>query len=306
MSSPKVATVLRALERNDLESARAALAVLIRNAPGVRDPAHHLALGSAAEELGEWKWAETSYNLVLREDPGNPEALERLAELATEAGDLESAAIRREALAEARPEDTANLEALHALYARLGWREQRARVAAVLRERGVPVGEVRPEPGPAPAEGAEEEEPSLVERVVNPPDADVARFLSLFSGREDLYARQWFNPRKGIAGYAPVEEPMTARVVRRHLFGDITVGVYPIRLDGTVLFMAVDLDLTRAAMEWARRGREEAAATIGRRSGMRPAASECSRGGCPPCRTWTSYSGWKGPAPRCTFRSLDG
>ncbi len=260
MTTPSIDAVREALRANDGEAARAALAALIRGAPSVRDPAHHLALGDAAERLGQWKWAETAYNLVLRDDPGNPEALERLAVLAAEAGDLETAAIRREALAQARPEDGANLLALFRIYGRLGWREQRERIRAVLDAAGMTVpGEEAAEPVPAPEEpAAGEAPPTLLERVVNPADADVARFLALFSGREDVYARQWFNPRKGIAGYSPVEEPLTARVVRRHLFGDLTVGVYPIRLDGTVLFMALDLDLTRAAMDWARRGREEA------------------------------------------------
>ncbi len=251
-----------ALSQNNRETARAALGELIRNAPGVRDPAHHLALGAAAEELGAWEAAETAYNLVLREDAAHPVALERLAELAAEAGDLESAAIRRERLAEARPDDVENLKALLRLYQRLGWREQVERMAGRLETAGVrlPRSGTLEAPVPAGTEATEEEvSSSLLERVVNPPDADVARFLSLFSGREDVYARQWYNPRKGIAGYSPVEEPLTARVVRRHLFGDLTVGVYPIRLDGTVVFMALDLDLTRAAMEWARRGREEAA-----------------------------------------------
>jgi len=254
-------TVHKALSRNDHGTARAALGDLVRRAPGVHEVAHHLALGAAAEELGEWKWAETAYNLVLREDPGHPEALARLAELAAEAGDLESAAIRRETLAQARPRDEKNLTTLLLLYRRLGWREQEGRVRGALEELGVALPrEAAVEPAPTvEEETAAGEELSLLERVVNPSDADVARFLSLFSGREDLYARQWFNPRKGISGYSPVEEPLTARVIRRHLFGDLTVGVYPIRLDGTVVFMALDLDLTRAAMEWARRGREEAA-----------------------------------------------
>ncbi len=260
MTTSSIDAVRAALRANDHAAARVALAEAIRGAPSVRDPAHHLALGDAAEQLGQWKWAETAYNLVLRDDPGNPEALERLAVLAAEAGDLETAAIRREALAQARPGDGVNLLALFRIYRRLGWGEQQERIRAALDEAGVRVpGEEAAEPVPAPEEpAAGEAPPTLLERVVNPPDADVARFLSLFSGREDVYARQWFNPRKGIAGYSPVEEPLTARVVRRHLFGDLTVGVYPIRLDGTVLFMALDLDLTRAAMEWARRGRQEA------------------------------------------------
>jgi len=256
-------TMRAALAANDHTRARAALGELIREAPGLRGVAHHLALGAAAEELGEWKWAQTAYNLVLREDPGNPEALGRLAELAEEAGDLEGAAIRREAVAEARPRDDGNLVRLLGLYRRLGWKEQEERVGTALGALGVAVpGDPAAAPAATAAVEPEErtEERPLLERVVNPADADVARFASLFSGRENLYARQWFNPRKGISGYSPVEEPLTARVIRRHLFGDITVGVYPIRLDGTVVFMALDLDLTRAAMEWARRGRDEAAA----------------------------------------------
>jgi hypothetical protein len=38
-------------------------------------------------------------------------------------------------------------------------------------------------------------------------------------------------------------------VVRNHLLGTYTVGVYPIRLDGTCTFLAIDLDISRASLE---------------------------------------------------------
>jgi hypothetical protein len=222
-----------------------------------------MALGHACEEVGEPRWATTAYNVILRGDSGHPEAHLRLSELASEAGDLERAAIHREALASSRPEDTKNLLQLLELYSKLGWPEQ----ADQVRERLAKMG-MRLKPHAAPAEPPEEEtrmgaglqrEAVDLALIVHPTDEQVARFLGLFAGREDVHARQWFSPRKGVAGYSPVEEPLTARHVRQHLFGDVTLGVYPIRLDGTCLFFAIDIDLTKSAIEWARRGADEAA-----------------------------------------------
>lgn len=262
---PDLEAVHAALERNDIDVARAEVAALVAAAPAVRDPDHHLALGRAAETAGEWSAAETAYNLVLRESAAHAEAHLRLAEIKAERGELEQAAVHRERLAVARPDDTSNLACLRALYRRLQWPEQERRVARALEGLGVRWAAEAPGPAdeePAPDatdDTAPDRDRALLETVVNPSDADVARFLALFSGREDVHARQWYSPRKGVAGYSPVEEPLTARLVRQHLFGDVTLGVYPIRLDGTCVFFAFDLDLTKAAIDYARRGTEEAA-----------------------------------------------
>jgi hypothetical protein len=79
-------------------------------------------------------------------------------------------------------------------------------------------------------------------------DADCVRFQTLFAGREDVHARQWAGAG-GTGGYSPVEEPLTPAVVRNHLLGTYTVGVYPIRLDGTCTFFALDLDIDKGALE---------------------------------------------------------
>jgi hypothetical protein len=84
-----------------------------------------------------------------------------------------------------------------------------------------------------------------------PTDADVARFLALFAGREDVHATQWCDPDRGT-GYAPIRAPLTPAVAHNHLMGNVTVGVYPIRVDGTVTFFALDIDITRRALEDAR------------------------------------------------------
>jgi hypothetical protein len=45
---------------------------------------------------------------------------------------------------------------------------------------------------------------------------------------------------------------LTPSLVRAHLEGVITLGVYPARFDGTVTFLVLDLDITRAAIDRAR------------------------------------------------------
>lgn len=82
-------------------------------------------------------------------------------------------------------------------------------------------------------------------------DAFVMRFLHLFGGREDIYARQWCDS-KGKVGYSPVRAPLTHQVIKEHIYGNITVGVYPIRVDNTVKFFVVDLDINKKSLEEAR------------------------------------------------------
>jgi hypothetical protein len=85
----------------------------------------------------------------------------------------------------------------------------------------------------------------------------VVRFLHLFAGRENVYARQWAG-EKGEGGYSPVREPLTPGVARNHLLGTVTVGVYPVRLDNTVTFFAFDVDIRKQALARARGSLREA------------------------------------------------
>ena len=106
----------------------------------------------------------------------------------------------------------------------------------------------------------------------SPPAEKIALFRSLFRGREDAYPRRFESRKTGKAGYAPAcmnewvrgicEKPkikcaecphrrflpVTDEVVRWHLSGrdelgrDFVMGVYPMLLDETCLFLAVDFD----------------------------------------------------------------
>lgn len=94
----------------------------------------------------------------------------------------------------------------------------------------------------------------------------IAQFRSLFRGREDVYPKLWTSKKTGNKGYSPVCEnewingvcgkpnikcgecdnrkfsPLNDEVIRRHLEGNITIGVYPMLPDETCYFLAIDFD----------------------------------------------------------------
>ena len=111
----------------------------------------------------------------------------------------------------------------------------------------------------------------LVDRTSSS-QAKIALFRSLFCGREDVYPRRFESRKTGKSGYAPacVNEwvrgicekprikraecpnrrflPVTDDVIRWHLSGrtpqgePFVAGVYPLLLDETCFFLAVDFD----------------------------------------------------------------
>jgi len=104
------------------------------------------------------------------------------------------------------------------------------------------------------------------------PEAKIALFRSLFRGRDDVYPRRFESRKTGKAGYAPACSnewihgvcekprikctdcpnrkflPASAEVVRWHLSGSdgagnpFVMGIYPMLLDETCFFLAVDFD----------------------------------------------------------------
>ena len=106
----------------------------------------------------------------------------------------------------------------------------------------------------------------------SPSSEKIALFRSLFRGREDVYPRRFENKRTGRAGYAPAcanewvrglcEKPrikcaecphraflpVNDEVIRQHLTGqdesgrEFVAGVYPMLLDETCCFLALDFD----------------------------------------------------------------
>jgi superfamily II DNA or RNA helicase len=142
--------------------------------------------------------------------------------------------------------------------------EENARLRRLLSEHGISLPEP-PETAAQVATTKPENDRSAVDQASDP-EVKIALFRSLFGGREDVYAVRWEAP-DGRAGYMPRADrdwkaysaskpenrkkvdhktrkcvPLTDEVVRKHLTGEITVGIYPLLLDETCWFLAVDFD----------------------------------------------------------------
>jgi len=96
----------------------------------------------------------------------------------------------------------------------------------------------------------------------SPSHEKIALYRSLFRGRDDVFAKRW-ESRTGKTGYSPAcrnewvagicskpcskctncdYSPLTEDVIRDHLPGKETVGLYPLLSDETCWFLAVDFD----------------------------------------------------------------
>ncbi len=101
---------------------------------------------------------------------------------------------------------------------------------------------------------------------VSTPEEKISLFRDLFRGREDVFAIRW-EGKSGKSGYSPASimdwravhvarpeerkkvarktrmlQPLTDDAIRNHLTGKQTVGIYPLLLDDTCWFLAVDFD----------------------------------------------------------------
>jgi hypothetical protein len=134
--------------------------------------------------------------------------------------------------------------------------EENQRLRAVLARNGIdhppPPAETKPKTQSAPSTFTSAQKISL--------------FRSLFRGREDVYAQRWESP-DGRSGYSPKTErdwqayyaakpedrkrvdketrkniALTDEAIHAHLSGNQTLGTYPLLLNETCWFLAVDFD----------------------------------------------------------------
>ncbi|MBN2107088.1 MAG: hypothetical protein JW832_06640 [Deltaproteobacteria bacterium] len=176
--------------------------------------AEALAWAELAEMLGERELGRASYALALGDAAAAPAALCALAGMELDAGAPDTA---RRLLEQARRQGMAPPQA-----------------DRLEREIALAVSQ------------ASEFTPDLRAEQVR--GKAVEKFLRLFRGRQGVYARQWYDRAKDISGYAPIYEPFTAAVAERHLAGALTVGLYPLTVQGTVFFAALDIDIAKACL----------------------------------------------------------
>jgi len=213
----------------------------------------HREWGLLCEQAGLMSLAFSEFQLALRDARDDAVAGWHLAQMYRERGDHERALALLERLLGGQPAHEAWLGMYVDILVDDGAEPRAEQALQRAVQAGLPAAAAqrlrrtarRSEPR---AEAAPPPEPQA---ELAPGDADCVRFQTLFSGREGVYARQWVRP-DGEGGYTPVHEPLTPAVVRNHLLGSFTAGVYPIRLDGTATFFALDLDIDKQALQRAR------------------------------------------------------
>lgn len=201
----------------------------------------HLAWCQFAESQGCFTLAFREAQLAVRDQPHSAEALRRLATMLLERGDSDRAARHLESALIADPEDRETWLQLAQLYTEKGLTNSLLALETQASQKGIAL-----PPRSGWLEAAPPEEPAPLENW--PSEAAAIRFLQRFGGREDTHARQWAT-RDGRSGYTPVKQPLTPKRIQEHLVGNETLGVYCLRLDATVLFFALDLDINKSALE---------------------------------------------------------
>jgi superfamily II DNA or RNA helicase len=129
---------------------------------------------------------------------------------------------------------------------------------------GEPPADCPPIVGAEPSLDHQKTQPSATVTADSRPELKVSLFTNLFRGRDDVYAVRW-EGRNGRTGYSPagIREwnpatspgrgqkrsfrhsrlfPLSEEVIRDHLLGRQTIGVYPLLQDDTCWFVAVDFD----------------------------------------------------------------
>ena len=71
------------------------------------------------------------------------------------------------------------------------------------------------------------------------------RFMDLFAGRPDCFARQWADRSKGKHGYVPERRSMSPADIEEHLKGIKTYGIYLLQADGLVKTAVIDANLKK-------------------------------------------------------------
>jgi len=84
------------------------------------------------------------------------------------------------------------------------------------------------------------------EEVIN--QTKCSKIVSLFSGREGIYARELIDS-KGKIFYLPVKEPLKEEQIKNHLKGEVTLAIYTTRIDNTVTFLVIDIDIKKNVWE---------------------------------------------------------
>ena len=120
----------------------------------------------------------------------------------------------------------------------------------------------------------------------------IERFMALFSGREDAFARQWADRSNDRQGYVPVRRPMEPADVSDHLEGRRTYGIYLLDTSSHASVAVIDADL-KAEFRKAGLSKDQARQVKQEQAYLRRRITEASRGHAS-IDPLIEYSGGKG------------
>jgi hypothetical protein len=232
------------LENGQSEKAR--VIVENRRTVDLHDPDQHLRWADLCEELGMIDDVILELNFALRDQPGNVTLHQRLAEIHRDNGNLEKSARKWKEVVELQPGASNHYLSYGAILEEIKDYEKASEIYRKgLEKTGDAVFKARLKAIEFVSGNVEEfEKIPRTEEDWIPADSQVVRFMDLFSGREGVYARQWVSST-GESGYTPIREPFTLGVAKNHLMGNHTIGLYPLRMDNTVCFIAFDIDIAK-------------------------------------------------------------
>jgi len=82
---------------------------------------------------------------------------------------------------------------------------------------------------------------------LEPSQEDLELMLNLFSGREGVFAEERIDSM-GVRSFRRIDRPLTVSDLREHIEGKRTLGVYLLRVNNTVNFAVIDIDVSRKLM----------------------------------------------------------
>jgi len=136
---------------------------------------------------------------------------------------------------ESDPQEKKYYLLLHSYYTENGQNELAENIVALALSYGIDLEPANPDI-----------EISVPDSIVEPECIDdpilINSYLTLFAGRENCHSRQWVSD-KGKTGYTPVMEPLNPVLIRNHLQGIQTLGVYQLTLSNQVKWIVFDIDI---------------------------------------------------------------
>jgi group II intron reverse transcriptase/maturase len=203
--------------------------------PG-EDARGHFRLGELARTMGLRDDALDEFSRALAIDPGHHQAREALKRLELIDEDTYASIERLRRLIYLCPELAQPYRDLASCYAEVGeyglakeTYEKALRLESPVQpSEAIPA--FLPEPYP-----------------VTPSEEELSLFLSLFRGREGVFARQWVD-EKGRRGFYPSTHALSPEDLKRHFEGEETLGIYLIGEEDKVHLSVLDIDVNQKAL----------------------------------------------------------